>query len=133
VVNTEGLLNITPFVAAKSMVAPATEALPLVKAKTVKVTKDFPSASKVVELALILIEATLAFTTIGGVIGVVGVVGVTGGAGAVALPPPPPQAQSAATRQKPIKYFKTFMLIFPKLIAEKKTNARPRARPPLWA
>jgi hypothetical protein len=93
-VTTDALLRMTPFVAARSIVAPLTIAFPLVNAYTVKIMADVPSAFKTLELAaleLILIAATLAFAEDAGVVPAGGVV-----AGALALPPPPPQAASAA-------------------------------------
>ena len=125
VVTTDGLLNMTPFVAARSIVAPATEAFPLVSAKTVNVTKVVPSAFKAVALELILIAATSAFAfgTVGtiGVVGTVGVVGV--GVGVIplpvlvvpALPPPPPQPAKAKASTPADKYFKNFISIFQRL------------------
>ena len=116
VVKTVGLLNMTPFVAARSIAAPATEALPLVNAKMVKVSKDVPSAFKTLALALILIDATLALTTRGGKIGVVGVLGASG---VLAFPPPPPQAAKHVTNATTIPYFKKFMLMFPRFFFNK--------------
>ena len=65
VVTADGLLNMTPFVAARSIAAPVTEAFPLVSAKTVNVTKEVPSAFNTVALELILIAVTFAFVTVG--------------------------------------------------------------------
>ena len=123
-VTTEGLLNITPSVAARSIVAPDTEAFPLVSAKTVNVTNEVPSAFKTVALELILIAATVAFAVgmvgVVGVVGVVDVVDVVGIVGCVvsllfgvpALPPPPPQAVKAAATDRPTKYLEKLIFIF---------------------
>jgi hypothetical protein len=89
----------TPFVAARSIVAPLTIALPLVNAYTVNVIDDVPSAFKTLALAaleLILIAATFAFAEAAGVVPTGSVV-----AGALALPPPPPQAASATAITRP--------------------------------
>ena len=118
VVTTEGLLNITPSVAARSIVAPDTEAFPLVSAKIVNVTNEVPSAFKTVALELILIAATVAFAV--GMVGVVGVIGVVGMVdcdasllfGVPGLPPPPPQAVKITAIAKPTKYLEKLILIF---------------------
>jgi hypothetical protein len=65
VVTTLGALRITPFVAAKSIAAPATEAFPAVSAYIESVTDDVPSAFRTVALALILIDATVEFAATG--------------------------------------------------------------------
>ena len=100
VVTTDGTLRMTPFVAARSIVAPDTEAFPLVNAKTVNVFDEVPSAFNTPELALIMMDATFAFgagVTTGELAGARG-----DPLGVPALPPPPPQAVSvtATARQK---------------------------------
>jgi hypothetical protein len=65
VVTTVGELRITPLLAAKSIVAPATEAFPEVSAYTESVTVEVPSAFKTVALELTLIVATVEFAAAG--------------------------------------------------------------------
>ena len=110
VVTTDGALSMTPFVAARSIVAPVTDAFPLVNAKTVNVKDEVPSAFKTLELELILIVATLAFAVV--VDGVIaGALAAESGAPTVpGFPPPPPQAARAATSASPITYFNIFIL-----------------------
>ena len=105
VVTTDGLLNMTPFVAARSIDAPATDAFPLVSAKIVNVNDEVPSAFKTLALELILIVATFAFA-----FALVGV--VVAPIDVPALPPPPPQDTSATAITIPIPYFIKFILIF---------------------
>lgn len=111
VVTTDGLLNMTPFVAARLIDAPATDAFPLVNAKIVNVKDEVPSAFKTLALELILIVATFAL-----VVGVVVVAPID----VPALPPPPPQDTSATAITIPIPYFKTFILIFLQFIISTK-------------
>jgi hypothetical protein len=121
VVTIDGLLNMTPFVAARSIVAPGTEAFPLVSANNVNVTKEVPSAFKTVALELILITATLAFAFGVGVgVGVIPLplplpLPLPVLAAVPALPPPPPQATKATASTLADKYFKNFMSIFQRL------------------
>lgn len=130
VVTADGLLNMTPFVAARSIAAPVTEAFPLVSAKTVNVTKEVPSAFKTVALELILIAATFAFAAVG--VGVVGVVGVAGDVSLLvvvpALPPPPPQAVKATATARPIKYLEKLILTFFRFMFNSRLNALCRAQ-----
>lgn len=101
----------TPFVAARSTVAPTTDPFPLVRAKIVNVNVEVPSAFSTLALELIRIVATVAFGAMIGVVGVVGVVGTTT-MGALALPPPPPQAAKTAAKNVPARHFKIFILNF---------------------
>jgi hypothetical protein len=97
----------TPFVAEKSIVAPSTDAFPLVNAKTVKVTNDVPSAFKVLPLELIFMAATLLFA----VASAVGAGALAATAGALALPPPPPQPTSKREKATPSRYLEKFIRI----------------------
>jgi hypothetical protein len=116
VVTTDGALRITPFVAASSIVASATEALPLVKAYTVKVTLDVPSALSVVELELTMSEATLTFaSTTGALAAEPGGVAVepVPDTGVPPLPPPPPQAANANVSPNAATHLMKFICLFP--------------------
>ena len=135
VVTADGLLNMTPFVAARSIAAPVTEAFPLVSAKTVNVTKEVPSAFNTVALELILIAVTFAFVTVGVVVVVVVgavVVGVVWGVPLLVvvpgLPPPPPHAVKARTAAKPIKYLEKLILTLFRFIFNSRVNALCRAQ-----
>jgi len=87
----------TPFVAATSIFAPFTDALPLVRANSVSVNVDVPSAFRVSRIELILRDATLKFTDSGVVTSESGggTVEPEPAIGVPALPPPPPQATKA--------------------------------------
>jgi hypothetical protein len=116
VVVTDGALKITPLAlsAARSMVAPGTDALPLVSAYNVNVKKDVPSAFNTLELELRAIEATLEFAVTGKLVVVVllSVVLLEPPKGVPALPPPPPQAASTNVNPNPATYFKKLIRTF---------------------
>ncbi|MDD5031122.1 MAG: hypothetical protein PHH58_16765, partial [Rhodoferax sp.] len=110
VVTTDGARKMTPLVAATSIEAPATEALPLVKAYICNVIKEVPSAFKTVPLETKVIMATLAFA-LGAVAALAAAAGALAAAagppdGVPGFPPPPPQAISAAVNPNPAKNFK---------------------------
>lgn len=127
VVTTDDLLKMTPFVAARSTVAPTTEPFPLVKAKIVNVKDEVPSAFSTLALELIRIVATVVF---GETMVVVGVVGTTT-MGAVALPPPPPQAAKTVAKNKLAAHFKIFIFNFLQFNLRIQTNVPHPVQPPL--
>jgi hypothetical protein len=116
VVTTDGVLKMTPLVAATSIVAPTTDALPVVSAYSVSVNDDVPSALSVVELELTMSDATLAFAAATGTLAVaaggvaVESVPVTG---VPALPPPPPQATKANVSPNAATHLMKFIRLFP--------------------
>ena len=115
VVTTDGALRMTPLVAATSIVAPVTDALPLVRAYSVNVSVDVPSALSVVELELIERDATLKFAESGALAPESGGVAVPPepAIGVPALPPPPPQAVKANASPNAATYLMNFIRLFP--------------------
>jgi len=97
-----GALKTTPAVAARSIVAPDTDALPLVNAYTVNVTEDVPFALIDWLDELMAMDATFEFAEITALAAVDGALGVPDGV--PALPPPPPQATKAIAIAKQAKY-----------------------------
>jgi hypothetical protein len=115
VVTTEGALRMTPFVADKLMVAPATDALPLVNAYNVSVNDDVPSALRVVELELIMSDATLKFAAAGELAAEAGGIAEESEPvnGVPALPPPPPQAAKANVSPNAAIHLMKFIRMIP--------------------
>ena len=121
VVTTDDLAKMTPFVAARSIFAPAIEAFPLVKAKIVNVKEEVPSALSALALELILIVATVEFDVAAGAVAPL--------LGAPALPPPPPQAARTAASNVLATYFKKFIFNFLPFNLHLKTIVTFHARP----
>jgi len=97
-----GELKTTPAVAARSIIAPGTDALPLVNAYTVKVTEDVPSASIDWLDELITIDATFEFAEVTALAAEEGALAAP--EGVPGFPPPPPQATKASDTANPARY-----------------------------
>jgi hypothetical protein len=97
------------------MVAPATDALPLVNAYKVSVNEDVPSALSVVELELTISDATLKFADTGELAAVSGGLAAESEpvTGVPALPPPPPQATKANVSPNAATHLMKFIRLFP--------------------
>lgn len=118
VVTTDCAASTTPLVADKVSVAPFTEALPLLSARTVRVAIAVPSAFSVGTLDEMTMDATDVFTPGVAVVVVVVVVAVVEEvvvavepAGVPALPPPPPQPARVKVANKNASASRFFIFV----------------------